>query len=71
MTIYVLTSNGATYGSGSFWVYNNVWRPIDLVNEINFTQSISVDERSRWRHDPGRHAQDSGSKASNGSEGKP
>jgi hypothetical protein len=41
MSQVTLTADSATYGSGSFWAFNNVWGKGSLVNGVDYTQSIS------------------------------
>ncbi len=43
MSTTVISSNWATYGSGSYWALNNVWGAGKLVNGIDYTESISFD----------------------------
>ena len=43
MSISTLTASWATYGKGSFWALNNVWGAGELVNGVDYTQSIAYD----------------------------
>ena len=44
MPTTVLTSNWAEYFSGPWIAYNNVWGAGGLVNGVDFTQTITIDE---------------------------
>ena len=42
MSVSLLTSDWATYGSGPWWVENNVWGNGSLINGVDYTQSITI-----------------------------
>ena len=42
MAITIVSADFAWYGTGPYWIYNDIWNNENLVNGVGYTETIGV-----------------------------